>query len=252
MTGISRGRVADKVALITGGARGMGASHARRLVAEGARVVLADILDAEGMALAAELGTSARYIHLDVTNSQEWAAAVSDAVAGFGGLHILVNNAGIFGGAPLLDHPIDVWQRIIEINLTGTFLGIRAALPAMIASKGASIINISSVAGLRGAGSVHAYVASKFGVRGLTKSVAIEVAPHGIRCNSIHPGIIDTPMAAGLEPHRYDYPLGRMARPDEVSSMVLYLASDESSYSTGSEFIVDGGLTMGGVSPTRD
>ncbi len=246
------GRVAGKTILITGGARGMGAAHARLLAAEGARVVLADLLDEEGAALAAELGTAARYIHLDVTNSQEWAGAVADAVGAFGGLHVLVNNAGIFGGAALLDHPIDLWTRMIDVNLTGTFLGIRAALPAMIESKGTSIINISSVAGLRGAAGVHAYVAAKFGVRGLTKSVAIEAAPHGIRCNSIHPGIIDTPMAAGLAADRYDYPLGRMARPEEVSNMVLYLASDESSYSTGSEFVVDGGLTMGGISPTRD
>ncbi len=245
-------RVAGKIILITGGARGMGAAHARLLVAEGAKVVLADILDDEGLALAGALGSAARYIHLDVTNSQEWAAAVSDAVAAFGGLHGLVNNAGIFGGAPLIDHPMDLWQRMIEVNLTGTFLGIRAAVPAMIASGGTSIINISSVAGLRGAAGAHAYVASKFGVRGLTKSVAIEMAPHGIRCNSIHPGIIDTPMAAGLGVDRYDYPLGRMARPDEVSNLVLYLASDESSYSTGCEFVVDGGLTMGGISPTRE
>lgn len=244
-------RVAGKVVLITGGARGMGAAHARMLVAEGARVVLADILDDEGAATAAELGAAARYIHLDVTNSQEWAAAVHDAVTAFGGLHVLVNNAGIFGGAPIVDHPIDLWQRIMEVNLTGTFLGIRAAVPAMIASKGSSIINISSVAGLRGAPGASAYCASKFGVRGLTKAVAAELAPAGIRCNSIHPGIIDTPMAQLLPNDAYDYPLGRMARPDEVSSLVLFLASDESSYSTGSEFTVDGGLTMGGISPTR-
>lgn len=245
------GRVAGKVALITGGARGMGAAHARRLVAEGAQVVIADILDAEGATLAAELGSAARYVHLDVTNSQEWTAGVGAAVESFGGLHVLVNNAGVFGGASIIDHPLDLWDRFIAVNLTGTFLGIRAAAPAMIASKGTSIINISSVAGLRGAGFGHAYVASKFGVRGLTKSVAIELAPHGIRCNSVHPGIIDTPMAAGLNTGGYDYPLGRMAQADEVASLVLYLASDESSYSTGSEFVVDGGLTMGGISPTR-
>ena len=249
MTG--SGRVAGKVALITGAARGMGAAHARRFIAEGARVVLGDILDAEGAALAAELGSDARYIRLDVTKPDDWAAAVALCVADFGGLHILVNNAGIFGGAAIVDHPLDLWQRMIEINLTGVFLGIRAATTALVASGSGSIINISSVAGLRGAPGGSAYVASKFGVRGLTKAVAAELAPFGVRCNSVHPGIIDTPMAEGLNTQGYDYPLGRMARSEEVTNLVLYLASDEASYSTGSEFIVDGGLTMGGISPTR-
>ena len=247
----SSGRVAGKVALITGAARGMGAAHARRFIAEGASVVLGDILDAEGAALAAELGSDARYIRLDVTKPDDWAAAVALCVADFGGLHILVNNAGIFGGAAIVDHPLDLWQRMIEINLTGVFLGIRAANTALVASGSGSIINISSVAGLRGAPGGSAYVASKFGVRGLTKAVAAELAPFGVRCNSVHPGIIDTPMAEGLNTQGYDYPLGRMARSEEVTNLVLYLASDEASYSTGSEFIVDGGLTMGGISPTR-
>ena len=247
----SSGRVAGKVALITGAARGMGAAHARRFIAEGARVVLGDILDAEGAALAAELGSDARYIRLDVTKPDDWAAAVALCVADFGGLHILVNNAGIFGGAAIVDHPLDLWQRMIKINLTGVFLGIRAATSALVASGSGSIINISSVAGLRGAPGGSAYVASKFGVRGLTKAVAAELAPFGVRCNSVHPGIIDTPMAEGLNTQGYDYPLGRMARSEEVTNLVLYLASDEASYSTGSEFIVDGGLTMGGISPTR-
>ena len=245
------GRLAGKVALITGAARGMGAAHARRFVAEGARVVLCDILDTEGAALAAELGPAARYIRLDVTKPDDWAAAVALCVADFGGLHILVNNAGIFGGAAIVEHPLDLWHRMIEINLTGVFLGIRAATTALVASGSGSIINISSVAGLRGAPGGSAYVASKFGVRGLTKAVAAELAPFGVRCNSVHPGIIDTPMAEGLNTQGYDYPLGRMARAEEVTNIVLYLASDEASYSTGSEFVVDGGLTMGGISPTR-
>jgi 3alpha(or 20beta)-hydroxysteroid dehydrogenase len=245
------GRLAGKVALITGAARGMGAAHARRFVAEGARVVLGDILDAEGTALAAELGPNARYIRLDVTKPDDWAVAVALAVSDFGGLNILVNNAGIFGGAAIVEHPLDLWHRMIEINLTGVFLGIRAATTALVASGSGSIINISSVAGLRGAPGGSAYVASKFGVRGLTKAVAAELAPFGVRCNSVHPGIIDTPMAEGLNTQGYDYPLGRMARSEEVTNLVLYLASDEASYSTGSEFVVDGGLTMGGISPTR-
>jgi 3alpha(or 20beta)-hydroxysteroid dehydrogenase len=245
------GRLAGKVALITGAARGMGAAHARRFIAEGARVVLGDILDGEGAALAVDLGADARYIRLDVTKPDDWAAAVALCVADFGGLHILVNNAGIFGGAAIVDHPLDLWQRMIDINLTGVFLGIRAATTALVASGSGSILNISSVAGLRGAPGGSAYVASKFGVRGLTKAVAAELAPFGVRCNSVHPGIIDTPMAEGLNTQGYDYPLGRMARSEEVTNLVLYLASDEASYSTGSEFIVDGGLTMGGISPTR-
>jgi 3alpha(or 20beta)-hydroxysteroid dehydrogenase len=245
------GRLAGKVALITGAARGMGAAHARRFVAEGARVVLGDILDTEGAALAAELGPNARYIRLDVTKPDDWAAAVALCLADFGGLNILVNNAGIFGGAAIVEHPLDLWQRMIDINLTGVFLGIRAATTALVASGSGSIINISSVAGLRGAPGGSAYVASKFGVRGLTKAVAAELAPFGVRCNSVHPGIIDTPMAEGLNTQGYDYPLGRMARSEEVTNIVLYLASDEASYSTGSEFVVDGGLTMGGISPTR-
>jgi 3alpha(or 20beta)-hydroxysteroid dehydrogenase len=245
------GRLAGKVALITGAARGMGAAHARRFIAEGARVLLGDILDGEGAALAVDLGADARYIRLDVTKPDDWAAAVALCVADFGGLHILVNNAGIFGGAAIVDHPLDLWQRMIDINLTGVFLGIRAATTALVASGSGSIINISSVAGLRGAPGGSAYVASKFGVRGLTKAVAAELAPFGVRCNSVHPGIIDTPMAEGLNTQGYDYPLGRMARSEEVTNLVLYLASDEASYSTGSEFIVDGGLTMGGISPTR-
>ena len=245
------GRVAGKVALITGGARGMGAAHARLFVAEGAKVVIGDILDAEGAALAAELGDSARYIHLDVTQPDDWTAAVALCVSAFGGLSVLVNNAGIFGGAPIVDHPLDMWQRFLDVNLTGPFLGIRAATTTLVASGNASIINISSIAGLRGAAGGHAYVASKFGLRGLTKSVAAELAPFGVRCNSVHPGIIDTPMAEGLNSAGYDYPIGRMARAEEVSKLVLYLASDDSSYSTGSEFTVDGGLTMGGISPTR-
>jgi 3alpha(or 20beta)-hydroxysteroid dehydrogenase len=245
------GRVAGKVALITGGARGMGAAHARLFVAEGAKVVIGDILDAEGAALAAELGDNARYIHLDVTQPDDWTAAVALCVSAFGGLSVLVNNAGIFGGAPIVDHPLDMWDRMLAINLTGPFLGIRAAATTLVTSGNASIINISSIAGLRGAAGGHAYVASKFGLRGLTKSVAAELAPFGVRCNSVHPGIIDTPMAENLNTGGYDYPIGRIARADEVSKLVLFLASDDSSYSTGSEFTVDGGLTMGGISPTR-
>ncbi|ANP71885.1 SDR family oxidoreductase [Cryobacterium arcticum] len=240
------GRVENKVVLISGGARGMGAAHARLLLAEGAKVVLGDLLDDEGAALAAELGESASYTHLDVTKSEDWATAVAHAVDKFGGLDVLVNNAGIANGAPITEFPVNVWNKTLEINLTGTFLGIQAAVPELAKSaRGPSIINVSSVEGLRGSAGLHAYVASKFGVRGLTKSVALDVAAMGIRVNSIHPGFIVTPMTQNLYHHMLQIPLGRSAQPSEVSQLVLYLASDDSSYSTGSEFVVDGGLTAG-------
>jgi 3alpha(or 20beta)-hydroxysteroid dehydrogenase len=239
------GRVQDRIVLISGGARGLGASHARLLIEEGAKVVIGDLLDAEGMELASELGSKATYVHLDVTNAMNWSAAVNHAVTVFGGLDVLVNNAGIANSAPIAEFPIDMWAKTIEINLTGTFLGIRAAVPALSLSTGGSIINISSVEGLRGSAGLHAYVASKFGVRGLTKSVALDVAPLGIRCNSIHPGLVDTPMTKNINASSLQIPLGRSAQPVEVSRLVLFLASYESSYSSGAEFVVDGGLTAG-------
>lgn len=238
-------RVSGKIALISGGSRGMGAAHARKLVAEGAQVVIGDLLDAEGEALAAELGANARYIHLDVTQPGDWEKAVALAVAEFGGLNVLVNNAGIANGAPAEDFKLEDWNKILDINLTGTFLGMQKAIPAMKATGPGSIINVSSIEGLRGSPLLHGYVASKFAVRGITKSVALEVAEHGIRVNSIHPGLIETPMTAGLSAERMSIPLGRGAKPEEVSDLVLFLASDESGYSTGSEFVIDGGLTMG-------
>ncbi|TFD29049.1 glucose 1-dehydrogenase [Cryobacterium cryoconiti] len=239
------GRVQGKVALISGGARGMGASHARRLLSEGAQVVIGDLLDDEGAALAAELGENARYVHLNVTEEADWTQAVTFTVETFGGLDVLVNNAGIASAAPIENFPIDVWTRTLEINLTGTFLGMRAAIPALSRRGGGSIVNVSSVEGLLGSAGLHAYVASKFGVRGITKSVALDVAPLGIRVNSIHPGFIETAMTKSLDVNMVEIPLRRGAKPEEVSSLVLYLASDESSYSTGAEFVIDGGLTIG-------
>jgi 3alpha(or 20beta)-hydroxysteroid dehydrogenase len=243
------GRVDGKVALISGGARGMGASHARALVAEGARVVAGDILDDEGQALAKELGSirtgAAVYVHLDVTQPDQWKAAADVAVREFGALNVLVNNAGILNGNTLQNFPLADWQQIIDVNLTGTFLGMQAAVEPMIAAGGGSIINISSVEGLRGSAGLYGYVASKFGVRGLAKAAALELAQHHIRVNSIHPGLIRTPMTAGVPEDFLQIPLGRGADPGEVSACVVYLASDESSYSTGGEFVVDGGLTIG-------
>ncbi|CAN5396984.1 glucose 1-dehydrogenase [soil metagenome] len=238
-------RVTGKVALITGGARGMGAAHARLLVAEGANVVLADVLDADGEALAVELGDAARYVHLDVTQESDWADALELTLAQFGHLDVLVNNAGIANGSPIGDFSLALWQKTVDINLTGSFLGMKTVSGALTAQGHGSIINVSSVEGLRGSAGLHAYVATKFAVRGLTKSVALELAPAGVRVNSIHPGFIRTPMTEGLDPHQLQIPMGRAADPTEVSQLVLFLASDESRYSTGSEFVIDGGLTAG-------
>jgi 3alpha(or 20beta)-hydroxysteroid dehydrogenase len=242
---MTAGRVQDRVVLISGGSRGLGASHARVLVAEGAKVVIGDLLDADGVALANELGPAASYVHLDVTHAGNRASAVEHAVNVFGGLDVLINNAGIANAAPIAEFPIDVWKMTIEVNLTGTFLGIRAAVPTLAKRPTSSIINISSVEGLRGSAGLHAYVASKFGVRGLTKSVALDVAHLGIRVNSIHPGLVETPMTKDIDARTLEIPLGRSAQPVEVSKLVLFLASNESSYSTGAEFVIDGGLTVG-------
>ncbi|WP_327096557.1 glucose 1-dehydrogenase [Nocardia vinacea] len=239
------GRLTGKVALISGGARGMGAAHARALVAEDARVVLGDILDEEGAALAKEIGDDAAYVHLDVRDKQQWQDAVAEAVQRFGALNVLVNNAGIVNGNLLVDFELSEWQKIIDINLTGTFLGMQTTTPAMIEAGGGSVINISSVEGMRGSPGLHGYTATKFAVRGLTKSTALELAQYGIRVNSIHPGLIRTPMTDGIPEDFLQIPLGRAADPSEVSALVTYLASDESSYSTGAEFVIDGGLTVG-------
>ncbi|MBO0885669.1 MAG: SDR family oxidoreductase [Mycobacterium sp.] len=239
------GRVDGKVALISGGARGMGASHARALVAKGARIIVGDILDNEGKALAEELGAAARFAHLDVTQPDQWKAAVDLTLREFGTLNVLVNNAGIFNCNTLQNFPLADWQKVIDINLTGTFLGMQAAVEPMIAAGGGSIINISSVEGLRGCSGDYGYVASKFGVRGLAKTAALELAPHNIRVNSIHPGLVRTPMTMDIPEGFLQIPLGRGAESGEVSACVVYLASDESSYSTGAEFLVDGGLTTG-------
>lgn len=239
------GRLTGKVALISGGARGMGAAHARALAAEDARVVLGDILDDEGAALAKEIGDNAAFVHLDVREKQQWQDAVAEAVQRFGSLNVLVNNAGIVNGNLLVDFELAEWQKIVDINLTGTFLGMQAATPAMIEAGGGSVINISSVEGMRGSPGLHGYTATKFAVRGLTKSTALELAQYGIRVNSIHPGLIRTPMTEGIPEDFLQIPLGRAADPSEVSALVTYLASDESSYSTGAEFVIDGGLTVG-------
>ena len=236
------GRVDNKVALITGGARGIGAASAQMLIAEGACVLIGDILDDVGTALAEDLGDAARYVHLDVTSASDWTAAVGTALDGFGTLNVLVNNAGIVQLGPLKTLDVDRWQKVLDVNLTGPMLGTKTVIGPMIAAGGCSIINVSSIEGLRGAAYVHSYVASKWGLRGLTKSSALELASSNIRVNSIHPGFIRTPMTEHLPEDMVTAPLGRPGTPDEVATFVVFLASDESSFSTGSEYVVDGGL----------
>lgn len=242
------GRVDGKVALISGGAQGMGAEDARALVAEGAKVVIGDILDDKGKALADEINAttpdSARYVHLDVTQAEDWEAAVATAVTDFGKLNVLVNNAGTVALGMIGQFDMAKWQKVIDVNLTGgTFLGMQASVEAMKAAGGGSIINVSSIEGLRGAVMVHPYVASKWAVRGLTKSAALELGAHQIRVNSIHPGFIRTPMTKHFPDNMLKIPLGRPGQPDEVATFVVFLASDESRYATGAEFVMDGGLT---------
>lgn len=222
----------------------MGAAHAEVLVSEGARVVLGDILDEDGRALAQSLGDAALFAHLDVTAPDQWDEAVDAAVARFGRLDALVNNAGIVKVGPLRGSSLSDWQRVLDVNLTGAYLGMRAVVDAMIAAGAGSIVNISSVEGLAGSAHLHSYVAAKFGLRGITKSAAVELARYGIRVNSIHPGLVHTPMSQGVtEEFMAPIPMRRGAAPAEVSTFVLFLVSDESAYATGAEFVVDGGLT---------
>jgi 3alpha(or 20beta)-hydroxysteroid dehydrogenase len=241
----SGNRLAGKVALISGGARGMGASHARAMIAEGANVVIGDILDAEGEAFAADLGDAVAYTHLDVTVRNDWTRAVAVALERYGMLNVLVNNAGIAPPGAIGRCTPEQWDAIVAVNLTGAFNGIHASLEALKAAAPSSIINISSTAGIQGYSQLLGYCASKFGVRGLTKSVALELGAHDVRCNSVHPGAVATPMTAGIHAPQKHVAMRRLGRSEELSNLIVYLASDESSFSTGAEFIADGGETAG-------
>lgn len=241
-------RLEGKVALISGGARGQGATEAELFVNEGAKVVIGDVLDDEGKATADRLGANCRYVHLDVTLEEDWAAALAATVDEFGAPDILVNNAGIFIIRPIALTSLEDYERVIKINQTGVFLGIKTVGPVMCDKQRGSIINISSVAGLKGTAGTIAYSASKWAVRGMTKCAANEYAPFGVRVNSVHPGIIDTPMAQEfkdlgvMDAVRQAIPMGKETGPETVAKLVLFLASDDSFYSTGSEFVVDGGM----------
>ena len=247
-------RLAGKVALISGGARGQGACEARLFVNEGARVVIGDILDDVGQRTVEDLNRGsetrrATYVHLDVTQLEDWEQAVAVAEATFGALHILVNNAGISGQRVSLEEASEEdWQRVIDINQKGVWLGMKTAVPALRRAGGGSIVNISSIAGLVGLGSSIAYQATKGAVRLMTKTAAVQYAAEEIRVNSVHPGYIDTDMTKGMDAARRERllgltPLKRMAQPEEVAYGVLFLASDEASYVTGSELVIDGGFT---------
>jgi 3alpha(or 20beta)-hydroxysteroid dehydrogenase len=246
-------RLRDKVVLITGAARGMGEAAARRIAAEGAKVVVADILDDLGKAVADDLGESARYVHLDVTSPAEWAEAIAATERDFGRLDVLVNNAGILAFGGLADMPLDDYRRVVEVNQVGVFLGMQAAVPALERAGRGVIVNVSSVEGIGGGAFLTAYTASKFAVRGMTKAAAIELGPQGIRVNSVHPGAIRTDMVlaqTGGDERAEQWmakkvALKRMGQPEEVAALIAFLASDDSSYCTGAEFVVDGGATAG-------
>jgi 3alpha(or 20beta)-hydroxysteroid dehydrogenase len=242
------GRLDGKVALVTGGARGQGEAEVRIFAAEGARVIVSDVLVDEGQALAAELGDNVAFNRHDVSSEEEWDAAIAFAREHFGGLHVLVNNAGITGGGPIAKHTLADYERVVAVNQVGVFLGIRAAVAPMTEAGGGSIVNISSGAGLRATKYMIGYAATKYAVTGMTAAAALELARNGIRVNSIHPGVIETPMVAGASPDMMSSmvkatPLRRVGQPEEIARVALFLASDESSYMTGAHIPVDGGIT---------
>ena len=248
-------RLAGKVAVVTGAARGIGAEMSRLFAAEGAAVVVADRRDELGEAVAAEVraaGGDAAYQHLDITSEGDWEDAVGAATRSFGGVDVLVNNAGIIRVKPLLETTLEEFQKVLNTNLVGAFLGTQAVVESMRARGGGSIVNFSSVQGLEGRENMSAYTAAKFGVRGLTKTSAIELGPLGIRVNTLIPGPTKTKMTErkGWSDAQYDaayagYPIGRMAEASEIAKLALFLASDEASFCTGGDFAADGGVSIG-------
>ncbi len=250
------GRLSGKVAIVTGGARGMGAATSRLFATEGAKVAITDVLEDDGKALAAELGDAVRFYRHDVTSEGEWAAVVKQVEADLGPVDVLVNNAGILMFKSLLATTLEDYERVLKVNLVGEFLGIKAVAPGMIARGKGSIVNISSVDGMKGANGLVAYASSKWGVRGLTKVAALELGHRGVRVNSVHPGGVDTAMtnhdntARDKVNERFtNIPLQRVGGPEEVAAASLFLASDDSSYLAGAEIVVDGGMTSGQYYP---
>ena len=249
-------RLEGRVAIVSGAARGMGAAEARQFAAEGARVVLGDVLDEDGAKVASEIGDAAVYTRLDVSSEDAWKAAVELARDRFGHLDTLVNNAGILRFGALEQTSLEEYELVVRVNQVGCFLGMKTVIPALREAGGGSIVNISSAAGMYGVAGVVSYAASKYAVRGMTKVAALELGRAGIRVNSVHPGGVDTPMiardgvsAGDRDPSGFPNPIPRIARPEEIAELVTWLASDASSYCTGSEFVIDGGGTAGMLQP---
>jgi 3alpha(or 20beta)-hydroxysteroid dehydrogenase len=241
------GRLAGKVALVSGGARGMGAEHAEMLTREGASVVVGDVLESEGKDLAGRLGDGATFARLDVTQEHDWDDAIQAAEDNYGPLDLLVNNAGILAQGTVADMAPADFRHVLDVNLYGTFLGMHKAVPSLRKNGGGVIVNISSTAGMMGYSHIGAYVASKWGIRGLTKTAALELGQEGIRVMSIHPGPITTPMTHGMDDSiAQTQPIPRMGTTDEVSKLLLFVVAD-ATYSTGSEFVIDGGALLGPV-----
>lgn len=253
------GRLEGKVAIVTGGSRGTGEATARRFVQEGASVVLADVLDEPGRKVAAELGDRALYVHLDVTSEAEWGACLDRTLAHFGRLDVLVNNAAVLHIAPLEETVLADWERLLRVNQTGPFLGIKTVAKAMRAGGGGSIVNVSSIDGLEGMSFVSAYASTKWALRGLAKCAALELGPDGIRVNTVCPAGGSDEMAAPWRPpgskdtsgYMDKRPIPRRGTVEEIASMILFLASDESSFCTGGDFPVDGGHSCGSRLPVR-
>jgi 3alpha(or 20beta)-hydroxysteroid dehydrogenase len=240
-------KLEGRVAVVTGGARGIGAATARLFAAEGAQVVIADVLTQEGEALAREIGDAARYAHLDVTSEVGWRETVELAEREFGPVSILVNNAGIVDFGTIADQDYKAFQHVLDVNLVGPWLGMHVTVPSLRRAGGGAIVNVSSTAGLMGYSNLGGYVASKWGLRGLTKTAALELAPDEVRVCSIHPGPIRTPMTSQFDDSMTAaQPIARFGEPDEVAKMALFVVAD-ATYSTGCEFVIDGGATVGSL-----